>query len=313
MSGRFFFAAFERALKEPFRYGDIELRTRRGFLVSRQPGGAGLVAEAAPLPSHSPDTFEQLEAALEGRGPRTASLDFALSCLSDLSTPGPHEVHSNFLVPLRSPEDSERALGLAMERGYTHCKLKVSPENLEQVPQLMKVFPRARYRLDANGALSPELLSRLLHQLDLGNLLAAVDYLEEPYSRFWDQPFSGPKISFAADETAALSLLTAPNPPSVFILKPAALGSLEALSSYLDTLRRQNVRAVVTTTLEAEPGRRALLRYLSRREHEVAGLSTGFLFAENYLPDQPAWTSVPGPSEHEAAWTRSLRWKEAHA
>lgn len=271
------------------------------------------MAEASPLPSHSPDTFGQLEAALEGRGPRTASLEFALSCLGDLATPGSHEVHSNFLVPLRSPDEAERALGLAMERGYTHCKLKVSPENLEQIPQLMKGFPRARFRLDANGSLSHELLSRLLHQLDTGNLLPSVDYLEEPYPGFWDNKFGGPEISYATDETAALSLLSAPNPPSVFILKPAALGSLEALSSYLDALRRQNARAVVTTTLEAEPGRRALIRYLSHREHEVAGLSTGFLFAENYLPDQPAWPSVPPVSEAEASWVRSLHWKEARA
>lgn len=310
MKSKIFFAPFERKLREPFRYGQSALVSRRGFLISMGAPGEGLIAEASPLPGHSSDSFEQVETALLRGGAPTPALEFALSCLEN-SVTGPHEVRSNCLVPFASAASAERALEDFLQRGFTHCKLKLNPENALQVPQLIRSFPRARYRLDANQSLSPDLLSALLKELEAFGLLSSIDYIEEPYSGFWNERFPHPGVSFAADESAALALLSPHNPPSVLILKPTVQGSLEKLPPLMLALEDRGIRTVLTSALEAEPARRALQRFLSCRPHEVAGLSTGFLFSESYMPDRPALPEVTGPSEAEQAWVRSLRWREA--
>ena len=309
MSG-IFYAPFERRLNEPFRYGGRELLSRKGFLLSRGGPGEGEIAEASPLPGHSPDSLEQVQAALEGNGPRTAALEFALSCLGAPEA-GPHEVQSNCLVPWRGLEGTLSAVESFLCRGFTHCKLKVSPENAGEIPPLIEKFPRARFRLDANQSLNPELLAALLRALETKGLLSSVDYLEEPYAGFWNQAPAHPGVSYAADESAPTALLSPRNRPSVLVLKPSVQGSLGGLAELMQKLEKVGVRAVITSALEAEPGRRAILRFLSRRAHEVAGMCAGFLFEESFFPDSPVFPSLPEPSKQERAWIASLPWKES--
>lgn len=310
MTDRIFYAPYERKLREPFRYGSREIHSRRGFLLSKAAPAEGVIAEASPLPGHSQDSLEQVEAALTRAGAPSAALEFALSCLENSFT-GPHEVRSNCLVPFASIASAERVLEDFLRRGYTHCKLKLNPENALQVPHLIRSFPRARYRLDANQTLNRDLLSALLKELETAGHLSSIDYIEEPYSGFWNERFPHPGVSYAADESASLALLSPHNPPSVLILKPTVQGSLEKLPPLMRNLEERGIRTVLTSALEAEPARRAIQRFLSCRAHEVAGLSTGFIFSESYMPDQPALPEVPGPTEAEQAWIRSLSWREA--
>lgn len=309
MSG-IFYALFERKLREPLRYGGREVASRFGFLLSNGAPGEGEIAEASPLPGHSPDSLEQVRAALEGRGPRTAALEFALSCL-EAPEAGPHEVHSNCLVPWQGHEETRRQLEACLRRGFTHCKLKIGPENVADVPALIETFPRARYRLDANQSLNAELLAALLRSLEERGLLGSIDYIEEPYHGFWKQAPAHTGVSYAADECAPTALLSPRNRPAVLVLKPTVQGSLDSLAELLSKLEKMQVRPVITSSLEAEPGRRAIIRFLSRRAHEVAGLCTGSLFADNFMPDAPAFPSVPEASGHERRWLASLPWKES--
>lgn len=318
MSAAICFAPFEKELRMPFVYGSQSLLTRRGFLLRKQLGEGFHYAEASPLPGHSRDSYEQVAMALEGnRKPSPPSLQFALECLARAERPFSHPVRSNALLPAAPPEQMLAQLRAFAEIGYTHCKIKISAATFSAVPGLMEKFPRMRFRLDANRSLNPASLRELLGLLGKSNLLGQVDYIEEPFEGIWNDPsFVDTPLSFAADESApdlssVRNLLSARNPPSVFVLKPAIQGGLQATADLLEELRSRKLRGIVTSSLEAEPGRRALLAFLSENSGEVAGLCTGFLFKENFLADRPIWNSLPGPEKAEQEWLSKLPWKDS--
>lgn len=312
MSPAYYFAPFERALRTPFIYGGNAISIRKGYLISRGDPSLGQLAEASPLSSHSRDTFEQVGAALTGKGLRTPALEFALSSFEFCSL-GSIPVRSNALIQARG--NRLEAVAGAQEAGYTHCKLKIERKGLEEIPKLMAAFPKMKFRLDANRSLDASTLGTLLSLLEKDGSIGQLDYIEEPYVEFWNSSeFSG-AVPFAADESAssifeAERLLDCRNPPQVFIVKPTVYGSLTKISALMSAFRLKNIRVVITSALEVEAGRRSLLRFLSQQSHEVAGLSTGNLFSENYLEDKADLKSIPDASEAERKWIASLQWRE---
>jgi len=311
------FAPYVRKLKISFAYGSRKLEERRGFLLRKKSVRGFCYSEAAPLPGHSQETLDQVEKALRKHtGAPPPSLRFALECLEMEN--GPHfPVRSNALLQWRSYPEASADLKLFREQGYTHCKIKIAASILEEIGELIEANPNFLFRLDANQSLTPNELQRFLRIIEKRRIASKIDYLEEPFAEIWhSKAFANTPIKYAADESAhslqaSTELLDSLNPPGVFIVKPAVQGGLEDLSILLDRIRMRSARAVVTSTLETEVGRRAILSFVSQRKHEVAGLSTGFLFQEKYLDDCPSWPALPTISFEEQAWLDSLSWEES--
>lgn len=325
MSAVLTYAPFERPLLTPFRYGDKSISTRRGFVLQR----ASLVSEASPLPGHSLDTFEQVGTALErypgaellefaagGHGEIPASLRFALEGLVAQKNPGTNPVRSNALLRWKPLKDMQTQLGQLERAGYRHVKVKLPARKWEPLLELIESHPAFLFRLDANLTLSAPVLEKIVTALAARSLLERVEYLEEPFPNVWDlESFRGSPLALAADESApgaeaALRLFDRKNAPSVFIVKPTVAGGLFSLSGFLSTLKAAKKKAVFTSSLEAEPGRRSIISYLSRSPQGVSGLSTGHLYLANFLGDQAEWGKVPEPSAAEKSYLETLPWRE---
>lgn len=308
------FAPFSRPFAQAFRYGERQVAARKGFLLRKLQNGLPVYAEASPLPGHSRESLEEVERALKNglRGQLPPSLRFALDSFSVLA--GSHPVRSNALLP--ADGDARTQLEAFRAKGYTHVKLKLFADRWREQLEVLKEFPALYFRLDANLAFTPSALLELVSFLEKNSsLLERIDYLEEPYRGFWQsEEFQNAPLAFASDESGASpeairQLLEAPQAPSVFIIKPSVLGGLASIEPLVAHLKSAGKRAVFTSALETEIGRRALLAYLSGSAQEVAGLSTGFLFQENFLPDQACWEKTPSIGEQERQALAALPWE----
>jgi O-succinylbenzoate synthase len=321
------FAPYARPFTRPFSYGKYTLSSRTGFILRLSLEGNVFFSEAAPLPGHSTDALADVEKALSTHSCGTLmaaspdlqippSLRFALESLTAQSMPGTAAVRSNALVPKITSGELRNSLSAAVKSGYTHCKIKVSPDSWSGQVDVLEEFPQLIFRLDANLSLAPQDLDKIVSDLSRRALLKQLDYLEEPFPGIWDQAsFRGIPLALAADESApsplrAMDLLETANPPSVFIIKPSVAGGLFSLSESVECLKRAEKRVVFTSALETEPGRRSLLAFLSQMPHEPCGLSVGGLFEKNYLPDAPVWISTPGISAEEQRFLGSLPWRD---
>lgn len=317
------YAPFERHFKLAFTFGTQSVSVRRGFLLKRETERGVHYAEASPLPGHSLESLESVEAALNA--PFTAreellpSLRFAFESLEaqeqERNQPF-HPVQTNALIPWAEPDQLAEALAKAQQEGFTLCKLKLPRYGWETAAGVLADFPSLRFRLDANRNLDSASFARLLEIFARASLLNRIDYIEEPYLGVWEHSsLKRCPVALAADESApdhasALRLLEAPNPPSCFVLKPTVLGGFSATDALISALRSAGKRSIVTSALETEVGRRALLSHLSESSsHEPAGLSTGFLFRENFLPDAPAFPALPEISKAEHSYLRKLPWR----
>lgn len=324
MSGAVSFAPFSRPLLTPFVYGHHSLANRHGFLLRLVTPEGTFYSEASPLPGHSTDTIAEVEKVLRERSSQEilhgeaelpASLRFAVDALEAQGKAGTYPVRSNALLRWSGLADARMQLLKLASAGYTHYKLKISAKNWEEQLALLEEFPKFVFRLDANLGLSAPILERLLKELQSRGLASHVDYIEEPFAGVWSSDtFRDCAVALAADESAATSeaaftLLKAANPPSVLIVKPTVMGGLASLAPVLKAFRAAGKRFVFTSAIETEVGRRSILAFLSQTPQEVAGLSTGSLFRENFLPDQALWTKIPSPGTAELAMLESLDWK----
>ena len=329
MSPEFSFAVFDRPLSQSFRYGDRELQNRRGVLLRLQQGNQFFCSEASPLPGHSPDTLEDVMQALHHLGSTEltrqlsqaapdlpAALRFALEGLSALiARPKFFPVRSNALLTETKSGRWHEEVSWLVERGYSHFKLKVRPDNVASIPDQVAALRDQRVRLDANRSLQAGQLADLFRALSDRNLLRQIDYLEEPLAN-WDHPLlRDSPLPLAADESAGspsqiMEMVAGRFCPNVFILKPTVLGGLRSLSPLVRQLASLGRRAVFTTALESEAGRRAIFAFLgSEPSQEVHGLSTGFLFRDNFLPDAAEISCLPATAPAEEAFLRQLDWR----
>ncbi len=317
MKGTISYAAFERKLRSPFVYGAHSVDSRCGFILRLQSQKGLCYSEASPLPSHSRETLSDVASSLQGGKAGTSpSLRFALESLgAECGKEFP--VRSNALLTWSGFEHALWELDRFRKLGYSHCKLKLGSQTQEEVANLIDENSSFLFRLDANRSLSPSALGSLLQLLDQRSLLDRIDYIEEPFEGIWvDKNFKEAPVAFAADESITScdvinTLLAKANPPRVFVLKPTVHGGADTIASLMDFLKSKNARSVITSAIETEVGRRCLISLLSKYPHEVAGLSTGYLFQENYLNDQASWLELPAISPGEQAWLDSLDWKES--
>lgn len=315
---KFAYAPFSRPLREPFRYGNQTITNREGFLLS----DGTHFSEASPLPGHSLDSLPLVKkalqdtASLEARDSLPASLRFALDGLAAQKKAGKFPVRTNALLPWRGIENSRSDLRDLFGRGFRTFKLKISHASWEQQFELLREFPEANFRLDANQSLHPDDLEKIGAAIERMSLKGRIEYLEEPFKEIWQAPaWQSFSVPLAADESApgldaARALCAAPNSPQVIVVKPTVWGGLSSLESGLCELARGGKKLVLTSSLEAEAGRRSILAYLSQNESCVSGLSTGFLFARDFLGDRAEWDEVPAISAAERDFIDSLSWKD---
>lgn len=323
------YARYHRRLKNPFRYGDKSLAEREGLVLRLDAPGGVLYSEASPLPGSSREQLAQIEKLLEivnaftlyeavlDDAPVAADLPpalrFALEGFAAQGSPAAGKVESNALVPWAGAEKTKAEILARQAEGYRTIKLKVFGESVNEQLELMAAIPGLKFRLDGNRALSEEAVVALFHGLEkIGP--ERVEYIEEPLPHWRNPLLLRSPVALAADECAAdprfwKALL--PSPASIFVLKPSVAGGLFSLAQKAQALEEAGKKVVYTSTFEAEPGRRALISFLlSLATKNVAGVSTGFLFAESFLADQPIWEKAPAISPAESAWLENLPWKE---
>lgn len=305
-------------------------------MLLRRHGSDGTVhcAEASPLPGHSSDRLEEVVQAAEHLSSAAfeeclqdpaaardlpAALRYAVESISELTkgARGFLPVRSNGLAPWSAGTTPARIRSL-LESGYDVVKLKVNDEALASLPAMLGSMPGGSWklRLDGNRSLSVPVLAAFFGDLMSRDLLSRIDYLEEPLASGWAHPLLRESpVALACDEsaptpTAALELLEQRHAPQVFVLKPTVMGGLASLSNLQAQLQRAGRRTVFTTSLETEPGRRALIAYLSRTGgQEAHGLGTGFLLERNFLPDLPRYEAVPPVNAEEQKLWQALDWR----
>jgi o-succinylbenzoate synthase len=325
------FAHYQRKLRTPFVYGSRSLWQREGIVLRRSQPGTEYYSEASPLPGHSTELLAEVLRFLSSPAPLAKnptgafstpfpSLNFGLEALSvqdsfDFSHSKP--VAANALVPAGPPEKMRELIQGQAERGFRTFKLKVHPGRAQELLPLLRWCGEKNFviRLDANQSMEEQELGIFFANLKRQGT-SGLEYMEEPTSSWSSPVLRESPLPLAADESAGdggkiLSLLSGPSAPAVFILKPTVLGGGRVTDEYRKKIAAAGKKSVVTTALEAEPGRRALLAYLlSRGTENAAGVCTGFLFAENFLPDLPLYSALPEIGPEERAWLGALNWKE---
>lgn len=327
------YARYRRAFASPFTYGDKTLTEREGFVLRVESPAGEIFSEAAPLPGHSRENAARVEAELAQLGHEAAieailseppvlspSLTFALEGVQAqifvLAGEGKHGVESNALVPWTGTESTLAGIEKKKAAGYKTVKLKVSAVAAPELLGLIGALKNSvKLRLDANRAWSEENLATFFAGLESGGA-ESIDYFEEPLAQWRSPLLRRSPVALAADECAAdprfwRALTANEGAPSVFVLKPTVSGGLFSLADKAKALTNEGKRVVYTSAMEAEPGRRAIISFLAvMGSAEAAGLATGSLFAENFLPDAPEFPRVPPVSEKEKAWLRTLAWRD---
>ena len=239
------------------------------------------------------------------------SLVSRLGALAGLEGASPSRVASQALVGGAAPDAVADRARAAREQGFGAFKLKlaVSPEtrdpalDVERVAALREaVGSSARVRLDANEAWG---------EVEAQRALAAfarfdVDYVEQPVARSdvtaLARLAADPSVTVAADEAlqgdgwrACLEAgLT------VFVVKPAALGSLDVSIDLARRVREAGGRLVWSTLIDGAIGRgvACALAAATGDPNEVHGLGTGPLLTRDLVPQADAFVdgTLPVPS-----------------
>jgi o-succinylbenzoate synthase len=306
-------------------YGERALAERRGFCLRLESREGVFYSEASPLPGHSRETLEEVEEALRAATAQALwedpsnrlfppALRFGLEGLAlQKERPWKNPVRAAALVPWLGPEKTAAAIREKIDRGFQTVKLKLFSHTVEETLETMRQFPRTRFRLDANRALTEDALRSLFRGIERDG--TEIEYLEEPLPHWRHELLKNPPVPLAADECAAdpqfWGALLRPDGPSVFVLKPTVCGGLASLARKAERLKEAGKKIVYSSSLEAEPGLRSLIHFSSLEAEAATGLATGFLFEKPYFQDLPLRESPPAPSPEEISWLEGLSWREA--
>ena len=239
------------------------------------------------------------------------SLVSRLRALAGLEGRSPSRVASQALVGGVAPDAVADRARAAREQGFRAFKLKlaVSSEtrdpalDVERVAALREaVGSSARVRLDANEAWSEAQAQRALAAFARFD----VDYVEQPVARAdvtaLARLAAGPSVTVAADEALQgdgwRGCLEAGL--TVFVVKPAALGSLDVSIELARRVRAAGGRLVWSTLIDGAIGRgvACALAAATGDPNEVHGLGTGPLLTRDLVPQAEAVVdgTLPVPS-----------------
>lgn len=287
--------AYDLAFVRPWQTSRISLDRRRGWLLTLEDeSGCSGIGECAPLPGTGTETQAQARKALavagenlEGRTPgqllgdmpdfgncvaarcavETALLDLESRRLGQplrrLLEPDACDVlnvnatlgGADDALPLRAAE--------ALASGFTTLKIKVGVHEWRQELAALRSAAEAAgcdalLRLDANGAWSQDIAQQRL--TDLCEL--PIDCVEEPLAEmdpvFLSELQASLPYALAADESlpGVMTLVEEGKcPVRRIVLKPTVLGGALPALRIARLAAAHGLEVVVTTTLEAAPGR----------------------------------------------------------
>lgn len=192
-------------------------------------------------------------------------------------------------------EHAVAALANAQQAGFTHAKLKVGArtcsEDLERIRAIAAARPEMTFRLDANGAWCTAEALDMLAALPAGR----VEWIEQPVVDLELDTllarYDGRGPAVAADESCAdpqrASALVRSGRLGAIVVKPSALGGLQAAAELFETAKRAHVAVVISNLMESAVGR-AAVAHLAAAWPTLPGphgLATGAWFARDLAPE----------------------------
>ena len=273
------------------------------------------LGEAAPLPGFSGETLKEVYYSLEGfhqavdgenlekeelfslaevHTHETPSVRFALeTALHDLFS---QESGQPIAIYLNSNAHTKLAVnGIAgvhtPEDGFKVMKVKVGFRNIfdeiENLATLTQSFGKdILFRLDANGSFDLPQAIRFCKEMEIFN----IDYIEQPLRANELEDLNElsyhTKIPIAVDESltdyASAEKIVKEQAADVFIIKPMISGGFSESKKIIQLAREENIRIVITSSLETNIGCMACLHLAAANEiSEACGFSTGALLTED--------------------------------
>jgi o-succinylbenzoate synthase len=308
------FFSFSLPLKKPFITASGSFNHRKGLLIHVRNDALSCWAEASPLPGLSQESLSDVITAApqivqcisENRNiiKGLPSLKFAADCilwklyagyLSNVFLPVSRKIPINMAYGIYGSTVSEvlRDVIRDYRLGYRTFKFKVGvdPDSDESlISAVRQTFPDVNIRIDANCSWTFETAKMILNQWKKYH----IEYCEEPVQRSDPEQLKELRIStgipVAADEsvrnTGDAGKLIRYRSVDYLILKPALIGAIENFINICELAASNNIKTVVTTSLESGVGRLWTCAMASVLKSRTAmGLATGFLFSHDVIDD----------------------------
>ena len=169
-------------------------------------------------------------------------------------------------------------------------KIKISSLSIEQYKfffdKILNLNPSIKFRLDFNGSLNLKNAKKWIQELTNYN----IDYIEQPLPKEQMVELADlcnfSNIPIAVDESitdlASAYKIIENNAADIFIIKPMISGGYFNSKKIIELGNDNNIRSIITTSLETEIGFLANLHIASALNiTEYCGFSTWNLFIEN--------------------------------
>jgi o-succinylbenzoate synthase len=306
--------------RESFRKNS-SLENRQSIIVTvRGPNTTG-IGESAPLPewtegpeecrktlqsirrqgSYSVDDFESVLDQIEDtpaarHGIHQALLDLKSKSknqsIAEFLRPGvtnPTPIEVNDLIP---GDPSLRQLIDSKQSGYRIVKIKIVPDNLDQL-ETFSFFDSesdgsGRLRIDFNETVNPSYDSDFLETLRS----LPLDYVEQPFERTrlpLHADLRKQDITVALDESLSeftVGEISRSNSADALVIKPMMAGGIDRAETLIEQSLENNLKPVLTTSLEGAVGRAGTTQLARAYSEELAacGLATG-----NHLRNDRNW------------------------
>ena len=190
------------------------------------------------------------------------------------------EIAVNGITGIHNPDD-----------GFKKMKVKVGFRNIfdeiEQMVMLTQSFgENTLFRLDANGAFDLPQAIRFCKEMEAFN----IDYIEQPLPA--EELVDLAELSYhteipiAVDESLtdfnSAEKIVEEQAATVFIIKPMLSGGFIESEKIIELAREENIRTIITSSLETSIGRMACLHLAAANEiTEACGFATGELLNED--------------------------------
>ncbi len=288
---------------------------REGVWVSMTGNGHNGIGEASPLPGFSKETLKEVHYALEGfhqaidgedldseelllliniHSQNIPSVRFALeTAIYDILAKEEKLPLAKFLNPNAKTKIAVNGLAGMHQPGdgFTIMKVKVGFSNLydeiENMEYLTESFgENIQFRLDCNGAFDLPKAIRFCKEMEKFN----IDYIEQPLPGDDLEDLAElsyhTEIPIAVDESLtnfqSAEKIIDEQAADVFVIKPMVSGGFTECKKIITLARTENIRTVITSSLETNIGRSACLHLaLANDISEACGLATGGLLKED--------------------------------
>jgi len=316
---------FRLACSSPLRTATGTIKERYGYLFCLQTENHIGLGEASPLPGwtesfkaceealrHSIESIEQTDiqrALYDLRETPSARHAVSLAC-QDLQSkveslplyqflakenPTVETVAVNTTIGSASPDETVREVREAVNMGFTTLKIKAGiedfPQELERLQAVRDTVGESiNLRVDGNGQWKQSTIKQYADQLRQLNF----EYVEQPLANEQLSEHSQLRDIFpvALDESLhseGIDAILEADAADYLVLKPMCVGGLDRSLKFAEKARKQDVRPVVTTTIDTVVARTAAV-HLSAALGDLpaCGLATADFLEEDLCQDPAA-------------------------